>query len=102
MTSKWVLDSLEEGGFIDEESYGIHSNDTPFKGKKFFLTDAFVKEHEKKESKLQNCKSLIVLFGKGEMIKDLHKADMVIRASTENSRFIFVLFFSVLRVCFGG
>ena len=92
--SKWVLDSLEEGAFVDEEPYGIHSNESPFRGRKFFLTDAFVKEHEKKESKLQNCKSLIVLFGKGEMIKDLSKADMVIRASGESATYAPSLIFT--------
>jgi len=82
---KWVVDSLEAGIFLGEQAYGIRSTETPFKGKKFFLTESFIKENEKKESRVQNCKALIVVFGRGEIIKDFKKADYILKGSLDRA-----------------
>lgn len=75
---------MAEGTFVEEEGYGIHSSESPFKGKKFYLSESFLRENEKKESKLQNCKSLIVLFGKGDIVKDITVSDMVVRGAADS------------------
>ena len=79
---KWITDSEKAGRWLPEAKYGIKSTGSPFKGKKFFLTESFHKENKgtaRKDVYMNYINCLLVSIGKGELVDEAGSADYVLK-----------------------
>ncbi|KAI9144819.1 hypothetical protein BKA69DRAFT_745412 [Paraphysoderma sedebokerense] len=84
---KWLFESEKVGKFVDEGNYGVQYFNTPFSGRKFYMAPSFLKEHETKQLRIDNCKMLVETFGKGSFVQSLDKATYVLRASNDKTTY---------------
>jgi len=75
---EWIINSIPSGKFIPAGGYGHKLKEQPFKDKKVFISDAFIKENANKHFHLENFQTLIEKLGRGSIVTSAFGADIIL------------------------